>query len=72
MQESSCALWQTGVEQFDELHEIDWDWLSMDGAMSHPPRWKEKRRAEIPPIAANLVSSAVYSPRDVMFPSQWR
>ena len=38
MQESSCALWQAGVEQFDELHEIDWDWLSMEGAMSHPPR----------------------------------
>lgn len=24
-------LWQAGVEQFDELSGIDWDWLSMDG-----------------------------------------
>jgi len=29
-------LWQAGVERFDELCGIDWDWLSMDGAMSHP------------------------------------
>src|SRR5215210_123880 len=25
--------WQVGVERFDELHGIDWAWLSMDGAM---------------------------------------
>jgi putative transposase len=54
-------LWQAGIERFDELHEIDWDWLSMDGAMRHPPRWEEKRRAGIPPIAASLVSSVAYS-----------
>ena len=27
-------LWQTGVEHFDELCGIEWDWLSMDGAMT--------------------------------------
>ncbi len=27
-------LWQAGVEQFDELCGIDWDWLSIDGAMT--------------------------------------
>jgi putative transposase len=32
-------LWQAGVEQYDELCGIDWDWLSMDGAIRHPPRW---------------------------------
>ncbi len=30
-------LWQAGVEQFDEFYGIDWDWLSMDGAMSKAP-----------------------------------
>jgi transposase len=30
-------LWKAGVEQFDELHGIDWDWLSMDGAMTKAP-----------------------------------
>ncbi len=29
--------WQRGVEQFDELHGIDWDWLSLDGAMTKAP-----------------------------------
>jgi putative transposase len=27
-------LWKAGVEQFDELQGIAWDWLSMDGAMT--------------------------------------
>jgi putative transposase len=30
-------LWQAGVERFDELCGIDWDWLSMDGAMTKAP-----------------------------------
>src|SRR5512135_1988358 len=29
-------LWHPGVEQFDELCGIDWEWLSMDGAGSVP------------------------------------
>ena len=35
-------LWPAGVERFDELHEIDWDWLSMDGAMTKAPLGGEK------------------------------
>jgi hypothetical protein len=27
-------LWQAGAEGFDELCGIDWNWLSMDGAMT--------------------------------------
>jgi hypothetical protein len=27
-------LWKAGVERFDELKGGDWDWLSMDGAMT--------------------------------------
>ncbi|MFN8484483.1 MAG: IS5 family transposase [Anaerolineae bacterium] len=30
-------LWQVGVQRFDELKGIDWDWLSMDGAMTKAP-----------------------------------
>jgi putative transposase len=35
-------LWQAGVEQFDELCGIDWDWLSMDGVMVKAPLGGEK------------------------------
>ena len=35
-------LWQAGVEQFDEVYGIDWDWLSMDGAMTKAPLGGEK------------------------------
>lgn len=38
-------LWQVGVEQFDEMKGIDWDWLSMDGAMTKAPLGGEKKRA---------------------------
>ncbi len=30
-------LWQVGVERFDELKGIDWEWLSMDGAITKAP-----------------------------------
>jgi len=39
-------LWQVGVEQFDELKGIDWEWQSMDGAMTKAPLGGEKNRAE--------------------------
>jgi transposase len=29
--------WQVGVERFDELKSIDWDWLRMDGSMTRVP-----------------------------------
>lgn len=45
-------LWQAGVEQFDEVNGLDWDWLSMDGAMRHPLHWVAKKPAPIRPIAA--------------------
>jgi putative transposase len=35
-------LWQAGVEQFDEVNGLDWDWLSMDGAMTKAPLGGEK------------------------------
>jgi putative transposase len=39
-------LWQTGVARFDELQGIDWNWLSMDGAMTKAPLGGEKNRTE--------------------------
>lgn len=39
-------LWQVGVERFDEVHGIDWDWLSMDGAMTKAPLGGEKNRSQ--------------------------
>ena len=35
-------LWQSGVECFDELKGIEWEWLSMDGAMTKAPLGGEK------------------------------
>lgn len=39
-------LWQVGIEQFDELKGIDWEWLSMDGAMTKAPLGGGKNRAQ--------------------------
>jgi len=39
-------LWQSGVACFDELQGIDWDWLSMDGAMTKAPLGGEKNRSQ--------------------------
>jgi len=39
-------LWQTGVERFGELQGIDWEWLSMDGAMTKAPLGGGKNRAQ--------------------------
>ncbi len=39
-------LWQAGVERFNELCGIDWDWLSMDGAMTKAPLGGEKNRTQ--------------------------
>jgi transposase len=39
-------LWQAGVEKFDELKGIDWEWLSMDGAMTKAPCGGEKHRPQ--------------------------
>jgi putative transposase len=35
-------LWQSGVEQFDDLTGLDWSWLSMDGAMTKAPLGGDK------------------------------
>lgn len=39
-------LWQAGLERFDERGGIDWDWLSMDGAMTKAPLGGKKNRPQ--------------------------
>ena len=39
-------LWQAGVEQFAELKGLDWQWLSMDGAMTKAPLGGGKNRPQ--------------------------
>src|SRR5712692_1139988 len=38
--------WEAGLEQYDEVQGIDWQWLSMDGAMTKAPLGGEKNRAK--------------------------
>src|ERR671918_3165091 len=30
-------LWATGLQEYDELMGLDWEWLAMDGAMTKAP-----------------------------------
>ncbi len=39
-------LWQKGVEAFDEVQGIEWEWLSLDGAMTKAPLGGEKNRGQ--------------------------
>lgn len=39
-------LWALGLEEYDELKGIAWDWQSMDGAMTKAPLGGKKNRAE--------------------------
>ena len=41
-------LGKAGGEQFEELQGLDWQWLSLEGAMSKAPRGGEKHRAPSP------------------------
>jgi transposase len=35
-------LWTLGLQEYDELHGLDWAWQSMDGAMTKAPLGGEK------------------------------
>lgn len=39
-------LWQSGLEVYDELKGLKWDWQSMDGAMTKAPLGGGKNRAQ--------------------------
>ena len=38
--------WQAGLAEYDAFNGIDWEWLSMDGAMTKSPLAGEKNRAQ--------------------------
>jgi len=40
------TLWKAGLMEYDDLQGIDWNWLSMDGAMTKSPLSGEKMRAQ--------------------------
>jgi putative transposase len=58
-------LWQAGVEEFDDLRGIDWNWLSMDGAMTKAPLGGEKDgpQSDRPRQARGQTESADRGPR---------
>ena len=60
-------LWQAGLEQFEETCGIDWQWLSMDGAMTKAPLGGEKTGPN-PPIAARVGSNAACSRKGMGYP----
>jgi len=37
-------LWQRALEEYDDLHGIDWEWQSLDGAQTKAPLGGEKNR----------------------------
>ncbi len=37
-------LWKAGLQEYDEGKGLDWEWLSMDGAMTKAPLAGEKIR----------------------------
>lgn len=39
-------LWRLALEEYDDLEGIDWQWQSLDGAMTKAPLGGEKNRAE--------------------------
>jgi transposase len=39
-------LWETGLEEYDELKGLNWSWLSMDGAMTKAPLGGGKNRPQ--------------------------
>ena len=46
-------LWKQGLLQYDALEGIDWNWLSMDRAMTKAPLGGGEARAETLPTAEN-------------------
>ncbi len=53
------TFWQRGVERFDELQGLDWDWLSMDGAMTKAPLGG-KKAVPIRPTVGKRASSGAW------------
>ena len=62
------VLWQAGLAEYDEVQGIEWEWQSVDGAMSDPPLSAKMQLVPIQPIAARGEPNAVYSRMRQGFP----
>lgn len=39
-------MWEVGLQKYDELKGLDWQWQAMDGAMTKAPLGGEKNRSQ--------------------------
>jgi putative transposase len=53
------VLWQTELSEYDQVQRIEWEWQSVDGAMSDPLLSAKARPEPIPLIAGNWGSNGV-------------
>jgi len=67
-------LWQAGLMEYDELKGIQWEWQSLDGAMTKAPLGGEKMREK-----PDRSGQERYPPRRIpclptapAYPSRWR
>jgi transposase len=61
-------LWQNGLQEYDELVGLDWEWQSVDGVMTKAPDRAETRPDLIRPIAEKREPNAVNYVRDMDYP----
>jgi hypothetical protein len=64
--------WRQGLLAYDDAKGIDWNWLSLDGAMTKAPLGGGKRPGPTLRIAARTGPSAASSPMARAFPSASR
>ena len=53
-----AKLWRLALEEYDQLQGIDWEWQSLDGAMTKSPLGGEKNR-EKPDGSGEIGSEAI-------------
>jgi putative transposase len=39
-------MWQVGLQEYDELRGLDWEWQAMDGAMTKAPLGGKRNRSQ--------------------------
>jgi transposase len=55
-------LWKATLLEYDELEGIQWNWQSVDGAMTKSPLGGGKKPGKTPPIVVSWGPSGRYSP----------
>ena len=41
-----ARLWEASLLDYDEMHGLDWEWMSLDGALTKAPLGGEKKRSQ--------------------------